>query len=257
MKNMKKNYYAMVALLCSFSLYCTQVGIQMVSHINDISKDVALVITGKNEQLILSGSIMRDYKMGTLHKEKVSTVYLPRTLNYESLENVYQKNHKIGVRIEKDLDVEIITVTEPILDQEVFWCAKGGNVINDYVYQPMKKPSKRPMLGSSTFEIRGEKAFEEAKKDLIFCYHNALSYIAQEKKMRSIALLTLGIVTGFPWQVAVEIAISSVCEYVKKRPHDYTKIWLCTIKTWQDNSYQDNSYEQVYEKYWMELLKSD
>lgn len=256
---MQKNYGVMMVLLCSFSLYATQIGVQMVSSIKDIQGDVAAIIVGENEQLILSGSMMRDYRIGALYKTEGTEehlVYLPRTFKYTCLDNVYKKNQQIGVTVERSLDLKnIITMTEPALDRESYWCAKEEKEVNDCVYQPMRKPSKRVVLESGTFEYFGEKALEEAKEDLMFCYCKALSFVSQQRKMRSIAFLPIGIVAGFPWQMAVEIAIKSVCEYAKKRPNDYDKIWLCVVKKSHDDSYPDNSHDMVFAKYWMELIK--
>src|SRR5438477_4797951 len=176
---MKKNYYVIAVIFCFFYLHSTQIGVQMVSCIKDIPKEFDVVIIGENEQKILSGSILRDYTIGALYKTKEAeddVVYLPRTFNYESLEHVYKKNQQIGVTVENDLDCEKIrTITEPVLERELYWCVKEEKEINDCVYQPMRKPSKRMVLESRTFEYCGEKAIEEAKRDLMFCYHKALS----------------------------------------------------------------------------------
>ena len=197
------------------------------------------------------------YLYGTFDDELRGRFDVTYTTNTkEILEHVYKKNQQIGVTVENDLDCEKIrTITEPVLERELYWCVKEEKEINDCVYQPMRKPSKRMVLESRTFEYCGEKAIEEAKRDLMFCYHKALSCMSQQRKMRSIAFLPLGIVTGLPWQMAVEIAIKSVCEYAKKRPGDYDKIWLYTVKKSDNDSYPDNSHDMVFVKYWMELIK--
>jgi hypothetical protein len=229
----------------------------MVSCIKDIQAEVDMVIMGENEQRILSGSILRNYKMGATYEIKDGVAYLPRTFNYEGLEHIYKKNQQCGVTVEKDLNLKkIFTVTEPVIDRESFWCETEKEEVCLYVYQPMKKPKKRKKLKSSTFEYHGDIALQEGQGDLALSYSKALNYfVTEHKTIRSIAFLPLGIATGFPCQVAIEVAIRTVCDYVKKRPYDYKQIWLCVVKKSDDDSYPDNSHDMVYVKCWMELLK--
>lgn len=253
---MQKKFFILITIFWCFSLCSTQIGVKMISCIKDIQAEGALVIIGENEQQTLSGSISRDFKIGALYEIEKEVVYLPRTFNYEDPENIYKKNQQHGVTVEKDLNLKkIFTITEPVLERELFWCVEEKKEVSDYVYQPMRKSSKRASLLSRTFEYCGQEAFEKAKEDLSSSYYKALYFGAQNKKKKSIAFLPLGIATGFPWQVVVEIAIKSICEYVKTRPDDYKKIWLCVVKGSDGISYPDNSHDMVYVKCWMELLK--
>ena len=253
---MQKKFFILITFFWCFSLCSTQIGVKMISCIKDIQAEGALVIIGENEQRILSGSIVRDYTIGALYAAEKDAAYVPRTFNYENLEDIYKKNQHYGITVEKNLNVDkILTITEPVLERESFWCVDEKKEVLNYVYEPVNKPSKRAILRSGTFEYCGQRALEEAQGDLSCSYDKALYFGAQVAKKKTIAFLPLGIATGFPWQVAVEVAIKSVCEYVKKRPDDYKKIWLCIVKKSDDDSYPDNSHDMVYVKYWMELLK--
>lgn len=73
----------------------------------------------------------------------------------------------------------------------------------------------------------GDKALEKACGDLALCYNNVLTIGLEklsDKKKKSIAFPALGVAVNFPREKAALTAISTVLDFIEKKPKAYSRI---------------------------------
>lgn len=86
-----------------------------------------------------------------------------------------------------------------------------------------------------------DKVEEKEKQELASCYKSCLN-LAKEKNIKTIAFPTIS--TGifrFPKELASQIAVNTVREYVKENPNTFDKI-IFSVYTKEDESYYDRLF---------------
>jgi hypothetical protein len=204
-------------------------------HIEHPVFNPGLIILGKNEQRKLqqatSGgrtrvgevSLVRNNSIFIKHKGCDSAsdddTFKPFTLGIKkSWNDAYSKKY---------VKCSIVTIVEPRIEYEYF----VDDMPRQYGYFPTRVTEEKNVVLEP--EFFGEKALEEAKKDLAVCYENALltgSIMLGQMPDKTIAIDPLGTAVGIPGKDAVEVAVESVREFIEHTPHVYALIVLCVKK---------------------------
>ena len=189
----------------------------------DICEKVNIAIVGHHEQDLLF----------QIHPDLVrSTGNFYQRLYIYKTNNIYKKKEH-GI---------CIGAVEP--------CLTTNSYLNEH-----RQLAKRWQYVSYADELfGGAHAFKEACKDLAFCYKHVLSFTINPKLLqeqfnftalskphphqKSIALPTLSTKTGFPFEDAAPIAITTIINFIKAHPECYDDIYLSVDDIMQFNTYK-------------------
>jgi hypothetical protein len=226
--------------------------------LSSAANKVTKTIVGSNEQALLSGKFW-SYGIGTIHdcphktQRPIGTAQVTYcTIDIED-PHLYEKKKKDESSSEDDIykpypytpqdekkqlwegihprvnsSVEIIM--EPCInktEEDFTYYAYRNKREKDTLYNKFKT------ISPQTFT--GDKALQEAKKDLKHCYREILKTFANgyrhpNTKYGSIAIQALSIDVGFPRDKAAPIAIASVLDFIQKNPKAYDVIYLVVKK---------------------------
>ncbi len=189
--------------------------------ISDAGDKVDAIVVGINQQLN-----SHFYNVGELF-EKPRFVYEESRDTDDASDDSYQpypyylvdkvRSYK---SLKKGVACRVFFMTEPCIRRDEFF---GYSV-------------DRPHPWQKNLWFGGNKAIEEATKDLAFCYKEAFDGVLKrltDKVGRSIAFATLSADVGFPREKAVPIAVRTLLECIKNNPGAYDRIELFVNKRFE------------------------
>ncbi len=165
--------------------------------------------------------------------------YIEEALSFKSYRQIdkqtwreHYKEKKIYMKIEEpcisnSTREKIISFCQPDSDS-MQTITIPAQLMNTFVYNVHRAvPDRDDAYYDLVFQ--GDEAIQEASKDLILCYNNALTeglkyFQSEAKKNRSLTFPTLGADTGFPRDKAAPIAIATVFEFIQEHPDEYESI---------------------------------
>jgi hypothetical protein len=188
-----------------------------------------ITVVGKMEQSVLKGGSLEEKPVaGDISKSANNSLLLldsalrecfnyrfrcpdePMSLIIKGKKVVLGKPYD-HVEIEK-ADGTLVFVVEPDIIGSV-------SCPQDYTYSPYRRITKatEPLVVMQDFY--GDEALAEGKKDLGLCYTNLLEYAHEffsENSEKSIAFPILSRALGMPTDIAIEVAVVSVMQFLQK-----------------------------------------
>ena len=212
----------------------------------DISDKATMTVVGKHQQHMLHYYFLENY-------EKIGTVYFPNSTIYQKLkeydsdsdDDTYKpydpcclsdtEKHKLTNR--KVPENGLITkIIEPCILQSFF----PNEQKKIYQYNVTRKHKNSIIYPSyNVLTFMDEAAIQEASKDLVECYNDALTSpikcgalynYTDNKTKATVALPPLGADAGFPRDKAAPIAITTILEWIEKNPNTYETIYFYVKK---------------------------
>ncbi len=227
----------------------TKIKLIEVRSLDRLDYEVPVIVAGRNQQLWQQGFPLHDKLAGRLYYSQGNIICLPKQINYEPFDYSYGKNRNSNSVRHTMMLSRVILVAEPRLAQEECWDGEAKKYTNNYVYETVRAKLRAEKIFSTSVDFRGVQALEEAKKDLAWCYQNALNSFARDNRSsRKIAFLPLGLRSGIPWKDVVKIAVDTIFAYVHKKPHDYDSIWLCIVHARENGNPQPTDLYEYYKE---------